>query len=121
MIEKKILLIDDEQTILDTYSALLEEKGYLVVTANCGENGLEECFAQPFDLVITDLTMPGIDGFALIQEIKENFPETPVIVFSGHGAAFKSVREYVSSLGVETLIEKTCSNEIFISHIEQSL
>ena len=121
MLEKKILLIDDEETILDTYSALLAEKGYLVVTANCGKSGLEECFLQSFDLVITDLTMPGIDGFALIQEIKENFPETPVIVFTGNGAGYRSVKEYASLLGAEALIEKTCSNEMFISCIANSL
>ena len=119
MFEKKILLVDDEATILDTYSLLLEEKGYAVVTAENGRKALEEFSRDSFDLVITDLAMPGGDGFELLEEIKGRSPQTPVIVFTGK--RYKAVKEFVSLLGAHELIEKSCSNEIFISCVNNSM
>jgi DNA-binding NtrC family response regulator len=119
MLEKKILLVDDEETILDTYSLLLGEKGYSVVTAENGIKALEEFSRNSFDLVITDLAMPDGDGFKLLEEIKGRSPKTPVIVFTGK--RYKAVKEFVSLLGAQELIEKSCSNEIFISCVKNSL
>ena len=121
MLEKKILLIDDEESILQTYALFLEENGYCVVTADCGRKALEEFFSQSFDLVITDLTMPDIDGFNVIEEVKNNSPNTPVITFTGNGHGYKSVKEYVSLLGSCALIEKSCCNEAFISCVKNAL
>ena len=121
MLEKKILLVDDEETILQTYALLLEENGHHVVTANCGRKALEEFFSQSFDLVITDLTMPDLDGFTVIEEVKSNSPATPVITFTGNGHGYKSVQQYVLLLGACALIEKSCSNEVFISCVRNSL
>ena len=119
MLEKKILLVDDEETILETYALLLGEKGYSVVTAENGIKALEEFSRNAFDLVITDLAMPGGDGFKLLEEIKGRSPQTPVIVFTGK--RYKAVKEFVSLLGAHELIEKSCSNEIFISCIKNYL
>lgn len=116
---KRILLVDDEETILETYSLLLGEKGYAVVTAKNGTAALEEFCRDSFDLVITDLAMPGGDGFKLLEEIKGRSPSTPVIVFTGK--RYKAVKEFVSLLGANELIEKSCSNENFISHVKDSL
>lgn len=121
MPEKKILLVDDEECILQTYALLLEEYGYSVVTANCGRKALEKFLSQSFDLVITDLTMPGVDGFKVIEEVKNNSPETPVITFTGNGHGYKSVKEYVYLLGACALIEKSCTNEVFIACVRNSL
>jgi len=119
MVEKKILLVDDEDTILDTYSLLLGEKGYSVVTAENGIKALEAFSRDSFDLVITDLAMPGGDGFKLLEEIKGRSPKTPVIVFTGK--RYKAVKEFVSLLGAQELIEKSCSNDIFMSCVKNSL
>jgi DNA-binding NtrC family response regulator len=121
MPEKKILLIDDDESVLEAYALLLEEHGYLVVTADCGRKALEEFFSQPFDLVITDLTMPDIDGFAVIEEVKNNSPDTPVITFTGNGHGYKSVKIYVTLLGSCALLEKSCSTEAFISCVRNVL
>ena len=117
--EKKILLVDDETVVLDTYSALLSEKGCAVVTANCGRKALETFILQPFDLVITDLTMSDGDGFALIKEIKKKSPDTPVLVITGYG--YESIKEFVTLLGADELIKKSCSNENFIACVKNSL
>ena len=116
---KRILLVDDEAIILDTYASLLDDKGYSVVATNCGRKALEMFFSHSFDLVITDLAMPEIDGFTVIEEVKRSSPNTPVIVFTGKG--YRSVKEYVSLLGAYALIEKSSSNDMFISCVKDSL
>lgn len=119
MSEKRILLVDDEDIILDTYSSLLSEKGYTVVTASSGTKALEEFLNQPFDLVVTDLAMTDGDGFGLLEKIKKRYPDTPTIVLTGK--RYRIVSEFVSLLGVNALIEKPCSNEIFLSCVRDSL
>ena len=117
--EKKILLVDDEPIILETYSALLSEKGFSVVTASSGREALETFSHNSFDLVITDLAMPDGDGFKLLEEIKEISPHTPVIVFTGK--IYRAVKEFVELLGANELLEKSCSTELFITRIKESL
>jgi len=119
MLVKKILLVDDEKMILEAYSLLLGENGYTVVTADSGRKAREEFFSQSFDLVITDLRMTDGDGFRLIEEIRGRSPKIPVIAFTGNG--YTSVKEFVSLLGANVLIEKSCSNETFISCVRDYL
>jgi len=120
MLIKRILLVDDEECILDTYSLLLAENGYTVVTTNCGNKALEQFLRQSFDLVITDLYMHDGDGFRLVEEIRERSPNKPIIAFTGYGRN-KSVKAFLSLLGTNALIEKSCNNEIFISCVRDSL
>jgi DNA-binding response OmpR family regulator len=119
MLGKRILLVDDEGFILTTYSLLLGENGFPVVTAPCGRKALEEFTRNSFDLVITDLAMPDGDGFTLIDEIKEKSPHTPIIALTGKPT--ESVRKYVALLGADALLEKPCTNEEFISCVKNSL
>jgi len=119
MNRKKVLLVDDEETILNTYSLLLSEKGYSVVTVDSGRKAFAKFCEQPFDIVITDLAMMDGDGFTLLKDIKSRSPHTPVIVFTGTRS--KVVKSFVSSLGAFALIEKPCKNEILISCIKSSL
>jgi len=119
MSHKRILLVDDEDIILDTYSSLLSEKGYTVVTANSGRSALEEFLNKPFDLVITDLSMMDGDGLSLLEKIRKRSPDTPTIVLTGK--RYRIVSEFVSLLGVNALIEKPCSNEIFLACVRNSL
>ena len=119
MSDKRILLVDDEEIILNTYSSLLNEKGYTVFTADSGREAFDEFLNQPFDLVITDLAMKDGDGLTLLEDIKEVSPNTPVIVLTGK--IYKIVNEFVSLLGASALIEKPCSNEIFLSCVRNSL
>lgn len=119
MLGKNILLVDDEMAIRSTYSLLLGENGYSVVTADCKENALAAFGSQAFDLVITDLVMSGGDGFSLIEEIKDTSPQTPVIAFTGKLST--SVGEYVRLVGADAVIEKSCTNELFIDSVKHSL
>lgn len=113
MTSKRILLVDDEEFILDTYSSLLSERGYHVITALSGRKAFQKFSEQSCDLVITDLAMDDGDGFTLIVDIKDKSDHTPIIVFSGR--KYKKGKEFVSLLGAQAFIEKPCSSEAFIT------
>ena len=120
MLQKRILLVDDEENILDAYSCLLSEKGFYVVTSDSVKKVRKEFFKSQFDLVITDLGMREDNGFTLVEEIKKKSPNTPVIMLTG-SVKTKMLSEYLSILGVYAMIEKTCSNKDFISCVMGSL
>jgi len=120
MLIKRILLVDDEECILDTYSLLLVENGYTVITTNSGNKALDQFLCQSFDLVITDLSMHDGDGFRLIEAIRERSEKMPIIAFTGNGE-YRSVKEFLSLLGTNALMEKSCSNEAFITCVNNCL
>ena len=68
----RVLVVDDQPSNLRIISALLSRHGYSVYTADSGEDALERLEQQPADLVLLDMMMPGMDGFELLQEIREN-------------------------------------------------
>ena len=79
----KILVIDDEIGILELCQRVLVQEGHTVTTATSGEEGLKLINSEGFDLVLSDLRMPGIDGIKLLKKIKETSPETEVIIVTG--------------------------------------
>jgi CheY-like chemotaxis protein len=86
--QKRILVVDDEPMVLfilhDTLQAL--GSGYEIVTAQNGLEALDSAKKSPFDLVITDLSMPGMGGIELTESIKMQRPATPVIWITAHGS-----------------------------------
>lgn len=81
----KILLVDDQPTLVALMSEFLSSEGYDVTTHTDGLTALQQMIALRPDLVITDLSMPGMDGAALLTAMRENayLHETPVLVLSG--------------------------------------
>jgi DNA-binding NtrC family response regulator len=79
-----ILLIDDEPIALLNLGHVLEKEGYTVTACKDGESGLAEMQNTQFDLVLTDLRMPGIDGMEVLRHIRERTPDVPVIMITGH-------------------------------------
>ncbi|MBW1854570.1 MAG: response regulator [Deltaproteobacteria bacterium] len=120
MLQKRILLVDDEENIRNTYCCLLTEKGFSVVTSDSVKNARKGFLNNQFDLVITDLGMTEDNGFTLVKEIKEMSPNTPVILLTG-SVKTEILSEYSSILGVYAMIEKRCSAKDFISCVMGSL
>jgi DNA-binding NtrC family response regulator len=87
----RILLIDDEAIALANLSHVFEKEGYQVTACQDGESGLAEMQKQEFDLVLTDLKMPGIDGMDVLRHIRETTPEIPVIMITGHASLDSAV------------------------------
>jgi two-component system, NtrC family, response regulator AtoC len=79
----RILIADDEPLYLRTTTSLLRKEGYECVAAPDGKSALEALASQPFDLVLSDLNMPGNQNLELLQQHRERWPETPLIVVTG--------------------------------------
>lgn len=78
----KILVVDDDETIRDTLYELLSEE-YLCQTAETAEKAFARLEADAYDVVLTDISMPGLSGLELLGQVRQRFPETPVIIISG--------------------------------------
>ena len=82
-----LLTIDDDESIRDSFKLYLEGRGYDVIVACDGQEGIESYRSHHPDLVMVDLRMPHVDGMHVLRAIRETDRETPVIVISGTGAA----------------------------------
>ncbi len=89
-----ILVVDDEQSMREFLKILLEKEGYRITTAADGLKGLETTREQTFDLVISDIRMPGMDGLQLLAELKKEQPDLPVIMIT----AFASPEDAVTAM-----------------------
>ncbi len=83
----QILVVDDNEMILQGLRHLLEARGYQVSIANSGEVALNILGKSRYDLVLTDLQMPGMDGLELLQHIKQQSPATPVVMITAYAVA----------------------------------
>ena len=88
----RMLVIDDEKVIRDGCRRILEKEGYDVLVAESGDQGLAIMAEQPMDVVMLDLMMPGIDGFAVLSQIKEKWPATDIIIITGFATVEKAVQ-----------------------------
>ncbi|MCM0081698.1 hybrid sensor histidine kinase/response regulator [Geomonas sp. Red32] len=83
-VQQRVLVVDDSITTRTMEQSILTANGYLVETAVCGEDALEKAAVRDFDLVISDVEMPGINGFQLTRQLRatDRHRETPVIIVS---------------------------------------
>ena len=99
-----ILVVDDEGSIRRTLREILEYEGFAVDEAENGPEALEKLKASPYDLVLLDVKMPGMDGMEVLQTIAEKMPDQPVVMISGHGTIETAVE--ATKLGAFDFIEK---------------
>lgn len=78
-----ILLVDDEANILSSLKRVLSREGYAVLTAESGEKGLEVLSREAVDLVISDMSMPNMDGATFLRQVKERSPITVRMLLTG--------------------------------------
>lgn len=102
----RLLIVDDEETITFSLyqSFILAKKDYEVATADSGEAALKKMDEKPFDLIITDIFMPGISGIDLLKQVKQKYPGTEVIVMTAYGSNAK--KDEVEQLGALHYVEK---------------
>jgi DNA-binding NtrC family response regulator len=86
-----ILVVDDEPASRDSLYDVLTDAGYQVTAGSSGEEALEALKTADFDLVITDLKMPGIDGIAVLREVRKLCPQTLVILITAHASVDTAV------------------------------
>jgi len=68
----RILVVEDDGDILEVLKLMLEDEGYQIVTAEAGQDGLDAAFAKPFDMIVTDVSMPGMSGIEIGQALRAN-------------------------------------------------
>jgi len=103
----KILIVEDEDSLLNLYEVKLIKEGFEVITCTNGEDGIAQAIEHKPDLILLDILMPKVDGYGMLKEIK-NLPDTkkiPVIIFSN--LSQKEEIEKGFKLGAEDYIVKT--------------
>jgi two-component system nitrogen regulation response regulator NtrX len=114
-----ILVVDDEESILETLSGILEDEGYDVVTAPTGEKALVRFDEISPDIVLLDVWMPGKDGIAILQLIREKKRDACVIMISGHSKIDTAVDAI--KLGAYDFLEKPLSLEKVLVLVRNAL
>ena len=114
-----ILVVDDEKNYLLIMQTLLSEEGYEVLTANSGVEALSVMEQNDLDLVLTDMTMPKMDGIQLLGRIKQTQPDLPVIIMTAFGTVEKAVE--AMKTGAFDYITKPFQNEDLLRSLRKAL
>jgi len=115
----RILLIDDDSRVLEAIGAMLQSEGHFLTKSLGGKEGLAVFARTEYDLVITDLGMPEVNGWEVAARIKSTSPDTPVVFLTGWGAEIAAER--LSELGVDAIIQKPCKLGVLRQTIDQVL
>lgn len=118
----RVLLIDDEQMVRKIVRKMLERGGHEVTEAENGRLGLQQLKTATFDLVITDIIMPEMEGVETLMTVREQYPSVKVIAMSGGGRTgnidFLSAAE---KLGASAILHKPFTLEALSTAIEQTV
>ena len=118
MADNKILVVDDEEDILELVRCNLAREGYKVVCAATGEQALNKAGAEPFDLIVLDLMLPGIDGLEVAKKLKSK-PDTrhiPIIMLTAKGEEADIVTGL--ELGADDYVTKPFSPRILLARVK---
>lgn len=114
-----VLLVDDEKGITVVLGAYITDLGYVVDTALSGEEAIEKLQKKSYEVVVSDVRMPGMDGVALLKEIRKQWPETAVIITTGH--ADVSIAVDCLRLGATDFITKPVNVEVLEFALRRSV
>jgi putative two-component system response regulator len=115
----RVLCVDDETIVLRLMTRLLERVGVDVTTATGPLEALQVFEAERFDLIVTDIRMPGMDGHAFLAEIRARDPEVPVIVATGHASLDNAIRALRD--GASGMLMKPFTGEEFQAEVRAAL
>ena len=119
----KILLVDDSESVRSALNTLLQYAGHEVTEAADGREALGAMAQDQFDLVVTDIFMPTMDGIELIKQLRAAHPELKILALSGGGARqpAKYAVGLAASLGADAALQKPVENAGFLAEIEALL
>ena len=116
---RKVLVVDDDPVVGKSFNRVLSGKGYIVVTAEDGYEALQKLQSEHYDMVFTDLRMPGMDGVEVAEKVKAMQPWTPVVIVTGYGSG-KS-EERARAAGVSQFLHKPLSPEMIEASAAKAL
>jgi len=119
MEEKKAIVIDDEQIVLDSVSQILIDENYEVDVSLSGREGLDWAIERPYDIVLTDIRMPDIGGMRVLRDIKRIKPSLPVLIITGYATAKSAVQ--AMKLGAADYIEKPFTPDQLLKAVDAAL
>lgn len=114
----RILIVEDEPTEQTLLRAFFEGSGHQVYVAPDGEQAYKAYLRKDFDVVVTDLAMPRVDGLELIQSLQELFPHTPIIAISGKGP---SMLAHAKAEGAVAALSKPLNRDDLLAAVELAL
>lgn len=118
----RVLIIDDNTEFCAILQTHLETAGHAVATASRARTGLEMLEQQSFDLLLTDILMPEVDGIEVLRIVKRRWPGLPVIAVSGGGQiAARDLLEMVDHLGADRVLQKPVRREDLLAAIDTLL
>ena len=115
----KILVIDDEKGVCYSFKKIFSRRGYDVVTANNGIEGIEQAGKENPDLVIMDVSMPKMDGLETLQRLKSLYPNLTVIMMTAHSTSDKAIT--AMKYGAYDYLTKPFDNESLIALVEKAI
>ncbi len=114
----KVLLVDDEESFVETLAQRLELRGFPVMTASSGEAALGIVHEKPVDVVVLDVLMPGKDGIETLREIKQMKPLVEVIMLTGHATVETAIEGM--RLGAYDYLMKPTETEDLVAKIKKA-
>jgi DNA-binding NtrC family response regulator len=119
MAKTKVLIIDDDQSMLELAEFHLQAQGYETARSQTGEEGLKLIEASHFDVVLTDLQLPDLDGIEVVKRLKEHSPDSEIIMVTGYGSVTKAVE--ATKAGAFYFVEKPVAFEELMVLIEKAV
>lgn len=116
---RKVLVVDDDPVVRKSFDRVLTGKGYAVITAESGEEALRKLNEEKYDLVYTDIRMPGMSGLEVAEEVKAHKPWTPVVIITGYGTEAAQAR--AKAAGVASFVHKPLSPEMIEDSAREAL
>lgn len=116
---RNVLVVDDDPVVGKSFSRVLSNKGYKVITAENAAQALDMLREQECDLVFTDIKMPGMNGLELAEQVKARRPWTPVVIVTGFGTPSNEAR--AKAAGVSGFLNKPLSPEMIEASVADAL
>ena len=113
----KILIVEDDANLREAVSDTLLLNDYQVVAADCGESAITQLKAQPFDFIVSDVSMPGMSGHDLLAYVRQNFPQIPMLLVTAYAAVDRAV-DAMQKGAVDYLVKPFAPDQL-IELIEQ--
>lgn len=115
---RKVLVVDDDPVVGKSFDRVLSGKGYAVITASNGAEALKKLETEDYDVVFTDIKMPGMSGLDMAEQVKQRRPWMPVVIVTGYGSPGNEAR--AEAAGVSGFLRKPLSPEMIEGSAEKA-
>jgi EAL domain-containing protein (putative c-di-GMP-specific phosphodiesterase class I)/FixJ family two-component response regulator len=115
----RVLIVDDEQMLLETYARVLDHAGYRVHRAANGLDAIAALNAGPFDAIVTDITMPGLNGIQMLRAVRARDLDVPVIVNTGNPSVETAAE--AMEFGALRYLVKPVERQVFVKTVQEAV